>query len=310
MKKAFITTVFNEEKTIERLLESLLKQKELPSEIVIVDAFSNDRTMAILNDFKKKHPKLLKLFQKKGNRSKGRNYAIKNAKSDIIAVSDSGCTLKKDWFYEITKPFEEKGTDVVAGFYKPTIHSVFEKCLSTYTCVMEDRLTESFLPSSRSVAFKKKVWQKEKGYPEHLNTCEDLFFARKLKKRGYKFVVNKRAVVYWPQRKNLFQAFRQFFSYAKGDGMALYVRRQTPLLYARVIIGALLLLGLLSTRNSVLLFIIAVLFFLYVLWSIIKNYRYVKDGMAILYLPLLQITSDVAVFLGMTIGFLGRLVTS
>ncbi len=308
MKKAFITTVFNEEKTIKKLLESLKNQNEIPSETIIVDAFSDDKTVKIIKEYQEEYPSLhIVLLQKKGNRSEGRNLAIKNTKSDIIAVSDSGCVLKKDWFYEITKPFNEKSVDVVAGFYKPITHSVFEKSLSTYTCVMEENVTDSFLPSSRSVAFKKIVWRKEKGYPEDLDTCEDLFFARKLKRKGYKFFVNKKAVVYWPQRKNLFQAFHQFFSYAKGDGMALYVRWQTPLLYLRVIASVILFLMFLNTRSIVVLLMIVMLFFLYVVWSIIKNYRYVKNRMAIFYLPLLQITSDVAVFFGMTFGFFGRL---
>ncbi len=307
MKKAFITTVYNEEKTIALLFNSLLKQKEIPNEIIVVDAFSKDKTFQIISDFKKKYPKLIKVFRKKGNRSEGRNFAIKNAKSGIVAVSDSGCILKKDWFYEITKPFKNKDVDVVAGFYKPITHSVFEKSLATYTCVMEENITDSFLPSSRSVAFKKDVWAKEKGYPENLATCEDLFFARKLKRRGYKFFVNKKALVYWPQRKNILQAFRQFFSYAKGDGIALYVRKQTPLLYVRVIVALTLVLNVLFVWSSTLFLFIVLLLFLYLFWSIVKNYRFVNNRMAFLYLPLLQIVSDIAVFLGMSLGFLIRL---
>lgn len=303
MKKAFITTVFNEEKTIFSLLESLRDQTVRPYEIIIVDAFSRDKTVGIIKDFQKRFPKLnIKVYKKKGNRSVGRNFGISNAKSEIIAISDAGCTLKKDWFYEITKPFEKKNIDVVAGFYKPVTNSIFEKCLATYTCVMEDKVTPNFLPSSRSVAFKKNIWEKEKGYPEELDTCEDLVFAKKLKSRGYKFFVRKKAIVYWPQRKNLLLAFMQFFSYAKGDGEALYIRRQTPLLYGRYFVGAVLLIATLQTKSFLLCIIFVLLIFFYFLWSIFKNYKYVRKIPALLLLPLLQITSDVAVLLGTTIG--------
>lgn len=308
MKKAFVTTVLNEEKTIGVLIKSLNSQTVHPDETIIVDGGSKDRTLKILHDSKNKFPKLhLKILQKKGNRSVGRNFAIKSSKSEIIAVSDSGCVLNKDWFYEITKPFKGKQIDVVAGFYTPITHSIFEKSLSVYTCVMPENVTDGFLPSSRSIAFRKKGWVKVKGYPEELSTCEDLVFARNMKRKGLKFKVNKKAIVLWPQRKNIVEAFKQFFDYAKGDGEALYIRRQTPVLYMRVIVSIALVLNYLYSRTNGILFSFGLLLFLYVLWAIMKNYRYVGNSRALCYLPLLQVVSDFAVFFGMTIGIILRI---
>ena len=54
MKISFITTVFNEEKTIRAFFDSLFSQSKLPDEIVIVDGGSNDNTIAILKAEKKK----------------------------------------------------------------------------------------------------------------------------------------------------------------------------------------------------------------------------------------------------------------
>ena len=126
-----------------------------------------------------------KLIIKKGNIAIGRNEAIKNANNEIILVSDVGCILDKDWVKNISAPFEDKKVDVVAGFYEPIADSVFEKCLATYTSVMPDKIDpENFLPSSRSVAFKKSAWKEVGGYPEWLDTCEDLYFARELKRKG------------------------------------------------------------------------------------------------------------------------------
>jgi len=76
------------------------------------------------------------------------------------------------------------------------------------------------LPSSRSIAFKKSAWKKVGGYPENLNYCEDLVFDLKLKKAGLKFAFAPKAIVFWPQKKTLKGAVKQFFNYAVGDGMA------------------------------------------------------------------------------------------
>ncbi|MDO8270206.1 MAG: glycosyltransferase [Candidatus Levybacteria bacterium] len=307
MKKAFIVTVFNEQKSLGKLLDSLLKQTLIPDEIVVVDAGSTDNTIKILKKYSSKFPKnVLKIIVRKGNRSVGRNTAIQNSKAGIIAVSDAGCILDRKWFENITKPLDDKKIDVVAGFYKPIAKNAFQKSLAAYTCFPEDKLTNDFLPSSRSVAFKKSAWESVEGYPEHLDTCEDLVFARNMKKLGLNFFVEKRAIVYWPQRKDLLEAFRQFFSYAKGDGEARYIRFGTPFLYARFIFLFGFIIAPVDLVNKIA--VIVVLFTLYSMWAVSKNYRYVKRTDAFLYLPLLQIASDVAVFLGMSYGYLRSIV--
>lgn len=304
MKIALITTVYNEEKTILSLLESISIQTKKPDKIVIVDAKSTDKTLDIINSFKAKYPKLnIKVIIKKGNRSVGRNYGIKMSDADTIVATDAGCILKKDWFEKITQPFTNRNIDVVAGFYKPITNSVFEKCLSTYTCTMSDQVTADFLPSSRSIAFRIKAWEIVGGYPEHLETCEDLVFARRLKKAKFNFIVEKKAIVYWPQRRNIIEAFAQFYSYAMGDGEAKYFRSQTPLLFVRYLIGLIIFIYFLISANIEILILLIVMFVSYLLWAIFKNLKYVKKVSAFLFLPLLQFTSDIAVIGGMTVGF-------
>lgn len=303
MKITFITTVKNEEKTISLFLESLKKQTRKPDEIIIVDGRSTDNTTSIIYDLSSIIKIPVRVIRKRGNRSVGRNTAIKNSSFEIIVCSDSGCILDRNWVEQIITPFSDRSVDVVAGFYKAKTNSIFEKCLASYTCTMPDKLdVNNFLPSSRSIAFRKTAWGKVKGYPENLNTCEDLVFARNMKRAGLKFVTQKNALVYWPQRKNIFQAAKQFYNYALGDGQAGYIRFNTYFLYARYMLGILLAVYFLLSINYYLLTIILVLLFLYISWSIQKNYRYVKNGKALFYLPLLQFTSDIAVISGTIIG--------
>lgn len=305
MKATLITTVKNEEKSMGLFLDSIKKQIKKPDEIIVVDGGSSDETIQNLK-FKSQKLKLkVKIIERRGNRSVGRNVAIKASSNSIIAVSDVGCILDKYWLEHITRPFEDDEVDVVAGFYKPVANSVFEKCLATYTCTMPGNLDKTnFLPSSRSVAFRKRAWEKAEGYSEKLDTCEDLVFDKKLKKTGARFVTEEKAIVYWPQRKNIFQATMQFYRYAVGDGQARYFRKTTPLLFIRYIIGICLVWYIIVFQVYSLLPITYLLFIIYLLWAISKNYKYIKNFRAFLYLPLLQLTSDVSVILGTTIGFL------
>src|SRR3990167_9709391 len=236
MKLSFITTVLNEEGNIEKLLKSLSSQTVLPDEVIIVDGGSSDRTIAeikyqisnIKNDVK------FKILIKKGNRSVGRNEAIKNARGDIILSSDAGCVLDKNWVKNILKPFENKKNDVVSGYYKGTGETVFEKSLIPYVLVMEDRISpENFLPATRSMAFKKEIWKKAGRFDEKLSHNEDFEFAKRLKKVGANIKFAKDAIVYWRPRKNIKEAFIMFYRFAFGDAEAGIIRPKLIFLFAR-----------------------------------------------------------------------------
>jgi len=170
MKVSFITTVYNEELTIKPLLESIFAQSKFPDEIIIVDGGSTDNTISEISNFKfstSDTKAKIKLIFKKGNRSVGRNEAIKKACNEIIACSDAGCALDKDWLRNITEPFKDLKVDVVAGYYKGEARTIFQKCLIPYVLVMPDKVnSNNFLPASRSMAFKKSIWKKAGEFPE------------------------------------------------------------------------------------------------------------------------------------------------
>jgi len=306
MKISLITTVLNEEKNIIDFIKSLSNQITLPEEVIVVDGGSKDETVLIIKKLIKKYKRLnIKLIIKTGNRSVGRNTAIKNTKHELIAVTDAGCILDKNWIKNIKKPFESSDVDIVSGFYKPTYKNIFQKCLSTYTSTMSNKIDkENFFPSSRSVAFRKSAWERVKGYPENLDTCEDLVFDKKLKENDFKFYFQKSAFVYWPQRKNIFLAFFQFFNYARGDGFARYFRSNTPFLFLRYFFAVYLIILSVIMKSMILNIFILFCLICYTSWSIFKNYRYVNNRKALIYLPMLQFASDFAVLLGTSIGFI------
>lgn len=302
MKVTFVSTVFNEEKNIKPLLESLFSQSKFPDEIIIVDGGSTDNTVSEISSFqfpKSANEAKIKLLFKKGNISVGRNEAIKSANNEIIVCSDAGCILDKDWIKNIIKPFENKNVDVVAGYYKGNAKTIFQKCLVPYVLVMPDRVdVGNFLPATRSMAFKKSIWKKMGGFDEKISYSEDYAFAKKLKKNKANIVFAKKAVVSWMPRDNFGSAFLMFYRFAKGDVESKIIRPKVVLIFLRYLIGLFLIIFYITFKSQVILNILYLMLFLYILWSIIKNYKYVKKIGAILFLPLLQIESDIAVMLG------------
>lgn len=311
MKLSLITTVFNEQETIIKFLDSIFVQTKLPDEVIIVDGGSTDNTISEISKFKfpqRKFNPNIKILFKKGNRSVGRNEAIKNAKGDIILSSDAGCILEKNWIKEILKPFENKNVDVVAGYYKGAAKNSFQKSLVPYVLVMKDKINEDdFLPATRSMAFKKFIWKKAGGFDEKLSHNEDYAFANKLREINAKIVFAKNAIVNWIPRKSLGQAFVMFFRFAFGDAQARLFREKVIYIFLRYIFTIYLILLSFIERSIYLYGFIIFCFLVFIVWSVWKNYRYVGNPKAIFYLPLLQFTSDFAVIIGTVLGFVRNL---
>lgn len=300
-KVSVVITVLNEQDSIGKLLKPLVSQTKKPDEIILIDAGSTDRTVEMIKKFQRTHKKIRLLVKPGANRSVGRNIGVERAHGPIIAITDAGCIPKKDWLEKLTDPFKDKSVDVVGGYYKPEGNSIFQKSLAVYTCVLDHQLNpKTFLPASRSLAFRKEIWKKVGGFPEHLSTCEDRVFVEKLKKTKAKFTFAKEAIVYWKQKNTWQDAFIQLYTYAKGDTEALYLPhvKKILLVWARYLLGILLLV----TFPVLLLFILPQ----YLAWVIGKGYSYVKDKRALLTLPLLQLTADLAVMGGSLAGFFKR----
>ena len=314
MKVSFVTTVLNEEKTIKSLLDSLFKQSLIPSEVVIVDGGSSDKTLDSIKYYVSRIKDRLflkntriKILVKKGNRAIGRNEAIRNTTGDIIACSDAGCTLDRNWIQEIVEPFDEKNVNVVAGYYKGLANSIFQKCLIPYVLVMPDKLNaKNFLPASRSMAFRKSIWKKVGGFPEEFSHNEDYVFAQKLKSIKAKIVFAKDAIVYWMPRKNLKEAFIMFFRFALGDTEASIFRLKAVLILTRYSVGIISLVLFVLFRYYFMFYVLGSIFLLYCFWSVFKNFVYVKNWQAFLMLPLLQLVSDIAIITGTTLGLLKK----
>lgn len=298
MKVSFITTVYNEEQTIDRFLDSLFAQTQLPDEIIIVDGGSTDATVSLI-----KKRKAVTLFIKKGNRSVGRNEASTHAKGKIIVCSDAGNVLDKNWIKQITLPLKDPSIAVVAGNCAGLAKSIFQKCLIPYVLIMPDKIDpQTFLPATRSIAFRKTIWEKVGKFDEQYSHNEDYVFAKKLQKIGAKIFFQHSAIVYWLPRENFREAFIMFFRFAYGDAESMIIRPKVIVLFARYLVAFTLLLFAFFLKSSLLFSLLVLLGSIYILWSIQKNYRYVNDFRALYLLPLLQFCADVGVMRGTVFG--------
>lgn len=297
MKVTLVCTVLNEAKSMPDFLGSLVALDRWPDELVICDGGSTDDTVEIVHRFANKMPYPVRVLQVKGNISVGRNAAIRAASFDIIAVTDAGCRVGHDWLTHLLRPFEGNNeVDVVSGLYEAAGETWFERCSSVITLSTKGIHAETFLPSARSIAFRRDAWKAVGGFPEHLDYAEDTYFDLALQREGYRFFFVPDARVFWRPRSNLRGVFKQFRNYARGDRMAGINKAKYFRLFLRysVWIG----LGPLGLINLSLIWLWLFMTLPYWFYWAITGWRECHDLRALWLVPFVKFVVDVASIMG------------
>ena len=115
MKISIIIPCFNEENTIEEIINRIIEQKEIDKEIIVIDDFSSDQTRKILKE--KLEDKIDKLILNERNFGKGYSIreGIKNAGGDCILIQDADLEYDPNDYKRLIKPIEKGVADVVYG---------------------------------------------------------------------------------------------------------------------------------------------------------------------------------------------------
>lgn len=308
---SLIATVKNEATNIAALLDSMLGQNRLPDEIVINDNWSMDRTPAIVQRYVDAgYP--IRLVFGGHNIPSGRNNAIRHASGPLIASCDAGLVLPPHWLAELVAPLEAGEADVASGFYMPAPESLWEFALgaTNYPDVAEVDPAQ-FLPAGQSVAFTKAAWQAVGGYPEWAATCEDLIFDLELKQHGYRFRFVPQAAVQFRPRSTVPGYLRQYYTYARGDGIGHLWPRRHALRYAFYL--GLLSLALLGRKRPWLRLLGAPALGWHLqaplrrVWRRSRDMPAIPRMVALMLVPVIRTLGDAAKMLGYPAGILLRL---
>lgn len=115
-KLSIIIPVYNEENTIKKVIESVIKVKigKVAKEVIIVDDCSTDKTRNILNKIKNKS---IRIFYHNKNLGKGAaiRTALRHSTGDIISIQDADFEYDPKNIVKLVKPVLDGSCDVVYG---------------------------------------------------------------------------------------------------------------------------------------------------------------------------------------------------
>lgn len=204
----------NEEKNIDDCLQSLLMQN--PSEIIISDGNSNDRTREIASKYNVK-------IINSGRKGLGyqRKVAVENCSFKYIAIIDADHRPEVGAFQKLISELEDNNFDGIEA----NILSI--KNSSYWDWAMEQNFViDHNFPGPRNMIgtpciYRSEVIKKNNFDPFFTAASDDTDLCYRMCKNGYKLGVGT-AIVRQKHRANLTMFLKKFIWYGKGDAQFVY----------------------------------------------------------------------------------------
>ncbi len=311
LRVSLVSTVLNEYGSLPGWLDALRIQTRFPDECIVVDGGSNDGTLEALRSCRM--PFEISIEECPGaGISAGRNIAISRATGDIVIVTDAGTQAQPDWLARLVEPLErDPNVDLVAGFFEGTGDTFWARTLVATTLPAAREVNPNrFLPSSRSLAFRRSWFDHGFRYPEWLDYCEDVVFDLQLRRAGANQCFAPAARVRFEPRRGPVAYFKQYYRYARGDGKAGLFARRHAIRYGTYMVAVTVL-----ARQSKFEIAAGTLLGLIYIRRSVTRYRALRDGrgpasrsfvVAIVLIAAQRFIGDVAKMIGYPVGLVWR----
>ena len=197
MTVSVVMPVYNEEKYIEKCVESLLLQ-DYPKEDmewIFVDGESKDKTVEILNSYKEKYPDLIRVFS---NPDKivpyAMNIGIKESRGKYIVRLDAHADYAENYITKCVYYLDNTDAENVGGVAETksfgTVGNAIAKMLSSKFGVGNSQFrtngSSGYVDTVPFGAFRREVFTKYGGYDERLVRNQDNEMNYRIRKNGGK----------------------------------------------------------------------------------------------------------------------------
>jgi glycosyltransferase involved in cell wall biosynthesis len=174
----------NSEHLLEKCLGSLYQNVPI-NRLIIIDGFSTDRTLKILDQFHQKH-KNVTVLSDEGTRARARVKGIQQVTTEWFMFADSDIVLSKDWFQ---KAKEDIQSDVGAvwGVNIDVLPYVKDRRILSLQTVVAKKSYE--LRGGTHDTLIRRDLVSDIRIPEQLHTYEDAYIMNHIRGKGYRTVI-------------------------------------------------------------------------------------------------------------------------
>ena len=114
---SIITPIYQAEKYLENLINSIINQTYHDWELLLIDDGSTDGSAEICNRYAHKDKRIRVFHKANGGVSSARNQAMDMAKGDYLAFADSDDWVEANWLEQLYTIAKEQEADIVVSDY-------------------------------------------------------------------------------------------------------------------------------------------------------------------------------------------------
>lgn len=166
-KISVIVPIYNRENYLEKCLQSIISQDFRDIEIICINDGSVDKSLKILEKYKKKDKRIIILNQKNKGVSSARNNGIKKAKGKYILCIDSDDWIEQGYFREMYNRAERDNlditiSDIIFDYSNKNLKIIQDLKISDLEVIdsfkyMEKLFTENFLAYNWNKLIKREI---------------------------------------------------------------------------------------------------------------------------------------------------------
>ena len=218
MKVSVIIPALNAEKDLPGLLKALSEQTLRADEILVTDSESEDRTRQIAEEA---GARVIPVRRKDFDHGGTRDLALRESTGDIVVFMTQDAVPADEHLLEnLIRPLSEESVAVVCGRQLPKENATrVERLVRTFNYPAESHVRseadvekmgiKAFFCSDVCAAYNRGIYLELGGFEHPLKTNEDMFFAAKAIRNGYRVAYSAEAQVFHSHNLTMKEQYRR-----------------------------------------------------------------------------------------------------
>lgn len=248
---SIVVPLLDEEATIERLTRSLLDQ-DYPRdryEILMADGGSTDRTLEIVRRVDGEGR--ARLLRNPGRTAPAAlNLAIAASRGEIVTRVDGHSHVAPDYLRRVVEVMEETGEAVVGGpvlmeadtpFRRAVVEALYSP-IGVGSVPYRTLRRRAYVESLQTGSFRRHVLERVGPFDESLAVVEDLDMNTRIRKAGYRLLLDPSIRFWYVPRPDLRSLWRQIFTV--GRVKARILRKHPDIFKLKYVVPSAAVLGL------------------------------------------------------------------
>ena len=205
-KKPFFSIIIpclNEEKTLPNLLSDLEDQTFKDFEVIVVDAKSDDKTVANAKSFSKGFSKFQIITSSKRNVAHQRNLGSNLAQGVYIVFMDADVVIPNNFLGELCISLEKNQADIQTSLFStdyPRLQENIAAGLTNILVILTNIIKNPIINESMLVV-KRDCFRVLKGFDEKFHNDEGDNLVRRAKQTGMRYVLSRKPTYQFSYRR-------------------------------------------------------------------------------------------------------------